>query len=78
MSDYADEDETRRFFDPASSPKHSRVPESQLILYDPEKQLSKLQMFALSIKSVVVDPMTLVVHINGACRNNGCPTAQAS
>lgn len=60
------------------SPMHRRVPEAQLITYSAEKQVSQLQILHPRTQAIEVDKMSMVVSIDGACRDNGTPTARAS
>jgi ribonuclease HI len=57
---------------------HRRVPADQLITYDAEKQVSQLQLLPPRTQAIVLDPLTLVVRIDGACRDNGKPSARAA
>lgn len=60
------------------SPMHRNVPEAQLITYSAEKQVSQLQILHPRTQAIEFDKMSLVVSIDGACRDNGTPTARAS
>ncbi|KAL1859071.1 hypothetical protein Daus18300_009711 [Diaporthe australafricana] len=60
------------------SPLHRQVPEAQLITYSAQKQVRQLQSVHPRTKEIEVDTMTVVVSIDGACRDNGKPTARAS
>jgi len=68
----------RRRFDPSEDPCYSSVPRSELVFYNPDKNISQLRMKIVSKPNPIPDDMTLVVHIDGACRSNGRPTARAS
>ncbi|TDZ13686.1 Ribonuclease H1 [Colletotrichum spinosum] len=69
--------EENRWFDPRSSEAHQNVPRPQLVVYDAEKQISRLQMHVPG-RGITRDPVNYVVYIDGACRNNGSPSARAS
>lgn len=60
------------------SPLHRHVPKSQLITYTAAKQVRQLQEIHPRTKTVELDRFTVVVSIDGACRDNGKPTARAS
>lgn len=74
--DYLDA-EDNRLFDPRIRLPHRDVPTSQLVVYDPSKQITRLQMYVPG-EGVVVDRGNYVVYISGACRNAGQPSAKAS
>ncbi len=68
-----------RIFDPDESNMVYRyVPRDQLIIYDPLKQINKLQMTTAVDPVPRPDKFTMVVHIDGACRRNGRPDAEAA
>ncbi|KAL7626125.1 hypothetical protein AAE478_002895 [Parahypoxylon ruwenzoriense] len=67
-----------RLFDPSLSPMHYRVPTSQLMVYDSSKQVLQLRYANPQTGQLAVDEKTVVVHIDGACRDNGLPGARAS
>ncbi|RYC57706.1 hypothetical protein CHU98_g8503 [Xylaria longipes] len=67
-----------RLFDAELSPMHRRVPQPQLVVYDSEQQISKLQLYHSRLNQLEHDSGTLVIHIDGACRNNGTLAARAS
>lgn len=71
-------EDVERLFVPAYSPMHRRVPEAELVTYCPEKQISKLQILHPRTQAIEVDKFSLVVSIDGACRDNGTPAARAS
>ncbi|KAJ2999174.1 hypothetical protein NUW58_g81 [Xylaria curta] len=71
-------EEIHRLFDPRSSSMHYRVPESQLVAYNTAKQVSQLQLLNPCTNNIEPDVRTVVIHIDGACRDNGRPTAMAS
>ncbi|KAK2610245.1 hypothetical protein N8I77_003694 [Diaporthe amygdali] len=71
-------DEIERLFVLDYSPMHRRVPEAQLIKYSAEKQVRQLQLINPRTQGIEVDKMTVVVSIDGACRDNGKPMARAS
>ncbi|KAI1370588.1 ribonuclease H-like protein [Hypoxylon crocopeplum] len=64
--------------DPQCSTMHHRVPESQLIVYNPAKKVSQLQMKHPRTGAIEPDRLTVVVSIDGACRGNGTPSARAA
>lgn len=70
--------EIERLFVLDYSPLHRQVPEAQLITYSAQKQVRQLQLVHPRTKEIEVDKMTVVVSIDGACRDNGKPTARAS
>ncbi|KAK1978680.1 hypothetical protein LZ30DRAFT_751970 [Colletotrichum cereale] len=79
MMGYDDDDgEGSRLFEHRASDAHRMVPRSELVVYDPEKQVSGLRMYSWSRKGLVPDPGSLVVHIAGACRDTGTPSARGS
>ena len=71
-------DKIERLFVLDYSLMHRHVPEVQLIRYSAEKQVNQLQMLHPRTQAIEVDKMSLVVSIDGACRDNGTPTARAS
>ncbi|KAK5993979.1 Ribonuclease H1 [Cladobotryum mycophilum] len=71
-------DEIRRRFNPRYSPMHSRVPESELVVYNPSKHVSQLQVMHPRTGALELDRLTVVVSIDGACRGNGTPSARAA
>lgn len=71
-------EEIQRRFDPRCSTMHHRVPESQLVVFNPAKQVSQLQIKHPRTGDIELDKMTVVVSIDGACRGNGTPNARAA
>ncbi|KAF1841128.1 ribonuclease H-like protein [Cucurbitaria berberidis CBS 394.84] len=71
-------EEIRRLFVPSEDPCSRLVPLQQLVVYDTSKQISQLQMKVLAKPDPFPNPSSMVVYIDGACRNNGTPTARAS
>lgn len=69
--------EDNRLFDPRISMPYRDVPRSQLVVYDPTKQITRLQMY-IPGEGVVVDKGSCVVYLSSACRNTGQPSARAS
>ncbi|GJC94440.1 hypothetical protein ColKHC_03266 [Colletotrichum higginsianum] len=79
MMGYDDDDgQGSRLFEHRASDPHRLVPRSELVVYDPRKQVFGLQMYSWQIKRVVPDPGSLVVYIDGACRDNGARAARGS
>ncbi|KAK2010197.1 ribonuclease H-like protein [Colletotrichum eremochloae] len=79
MMGYDDDDgEGSRLFEHRASDAHRMVPRSELVVYDPQKQVFGLQMYSWSKKGLAPDKGSLVVYIDGACRGNGTPSARAS
>ncbi|KAF6810670.1 glycoside hydrolase family 5 protein [Colletotrichum sojae] len=74
--DYSDA-EDNRLFNPRISMPYRDIPRSQLVVYDPTKQITRLQMY-IPGEGVVVDKGSCVVYISSACRNTGQPSAKAS
>ena len=48
-----------------------------LLAYNQEKQITQHRLYSLNT-GVYVNAHSMVVHIDGACRNNGRPSAKAS
>ncbi|KAI1774248.1 ribonuclease H-like protein [Hypoxylon cercidicola] len=71
-------EEMERQFDPRCSTMHNRVPASKLVVYNPLKRVSQLQIKNPRTGEIELDKMTVVVSIDGACRGNGTPSARAS
>lgn len=71
-------EDIERLFVVDYSSMHRGVPEAQLITYSAEKQVNQLQILHPRTQAIEVDKMSLVVSIDGACRDNGTPTARAS
>ncbi|TKW55779.1 Ribonuclease H1 [Colletotrichum tanaceti] len=79
MMGYDDDDGLgSRLFDHRASDPHRLVPRSELVVYDPRKQVFGLQMYSWQRKGIVPDPGSLVVYIDGACRDTGTPAARGS
>ncbi|GKT59590.1 NAD dependent epimerase [Colletotrichum tofieldiae] len=79
MMGYDDDDgEGSRLFEHRASDAHRMVPKSELVVYNPRKEVFGLQMYSWSKKGIIPDPGSLVVYIDGACRNNGTPSARGS
>jgi ribonuclease HI len=55
----------------------TRIPRDQLIVYNTDKHISQLQRMKLD-GSIERDAFTMVIHIDGACRDNGYPSATAA
>lgn len=51
---------------------------TDLITYTPDKGVSQLQFTTVNNRNPQVDKFSLVVSIDGACRNNGKPSARAA
>ncbi|KAI5867906.1 ribonuclease H-like domain-containing protein [Durotheca rogersii] len=66
-----------RLFVPELSVMHRLIPPSQLVTFNSAKDLSQLLYVHPRTGAVQPDPMTAVVCIDGACRDNGRPTARA-
>jgi ribonuclease HI len=71
-------EEIRRLYVPSEDPCSYPIPLSQLVFYNTDKKISQLRMKVRSKPDPVPDETSLVVFIDGACRNNGHPTARAS
>jgi ribonuclease HI len=71
-------EDIHRLFVPADDPGRSRIPSTDLVVYNTDKQLLQLQSQAAGPSPVYRDEFTLVVYIDGACRGNGTPQARAS
>ncbi|OTA54797.1 ribonuclease H-like protein [Hypoxylon sp. EC38] len=67
-----------RRFDPLCSTLHGRVPEGELVVYNPLKKISQLQLKNPRTGEIELDKLTVVVSIDGACRGNGTPSARAA
>ncbi|KAK2030036.1 ribonuclease H-like protein [Colletotrichum zoysiae] len=79
MMGYDDDDgEGSRLFEHHTSDAHRMVPRSKLVVYDPQKQVFGLRMYSWSNKGLAPDPGSLVVYIDGACRDAGTPSARGS
>ncbi|XXG99965.1 hypothetical protein Hte_006306 [Hypoxylon texense] len=71
-------EEIEREFDPQCSLMHRDVPESRLVVYNPSKKVSQLQIKHPRTGAIELDKKTVVVSIDGACRGNGTPSARAA
>ncbi|KAI1635823.1 ribonuclease H-like domain-containing protein [Biscogniauxia mediterranea] len=77
LDEFSD-DEIKRRFDPRASARHCDVPESELVVYNAQKQVSQLQVRNPRTLAVEPDPRTVVLAIDGACRGNGTPAARGA
>ncbi|KAI1491704.1 ribonuclease H-like domain-containing protein [Biscogniauxia mediterranea] len=73
-----DEEIGRRRFDPRASARHCDVPESELVVYNAQRQVSQLQVRNPRTRAVEPDPRTVVLAIDGACRRNGTAAARGA
>jgi ribonuclease HI len=71
-------EEIRRLFDPSDDPCTRPILLDQLVVYNAQKQVSQLRMKVMARPEPFRDEHSMVVYIDGACRNNGSPTARAS
>ncbi|EME77467.1 uncharacterized protein MYCFIDRAFT_212709 [Pseudocercospora fijiensis CIRAD86] len=71
-------EEIRRLFVPSDDPGRRLIPRQDLVVYNTEKRISQLQFQAMAQSERSRDESSLVVHIDGACRNNGKPNARAA
>ncbi|OTA87950.1 hypothetical protein M434DRAFT_399250 [Hypoxylon sp. CO27-5] len=71
-------EEIIRRFDPLCSTSHGRVPEGELVVYNPLKKISQLKLKNPRTGEIELDKLTVVVSIDGACRGNGTPSAHAA
>jgi ribonuclease HI len=71
-------EEIARLYDPMEDECSRPIPIDKLVIYNEAKKVSQLQMKVMKYPSPVVDPVSLVVHIDGACRGNGTSSAKAS
>ncbi|KAF4994945.1 hypothetical protein FDECE_12947 [Fusarium decemcellulare] len=71
-------EEIRRRFVPSYSPMHRGVPDDDLVVYTPAKRVSQLQVLHPRTHVIELDKKTVVIHIDGACRGNGTPSARAA
>ena len=62
--------EPNRLFSPSTDPFTRLVPLSELITYNREKQISQLQIVTRDKQWVHPDKESLVIHVDGACRDN--------
>lgn len=54
------------------------IPLDQLVVYNTEKHVSQLQIKVIANPLPFPIPSSMVVYIDGACRNNGTSSARAS
>ncbi|KAL2874911.1 hypothetical protein SGCOL_009889 [Colletotrichum sp. CLE4] len=79
MMGYDDDDGMgSRLFEHRASDTHRMVSKSDLVFYNPQTQLLGMRMYSYATKGAVPERCSMVVYIDGACRNNGTPSAQAS
>ena len=75
-------EENHRVFDALADPFDvaiARSQPSQLLKYNQEKQFFQLQGSTVAARDVpLLDASSVVVHIDGACRNNGRRNARAA
>jgi ribonuclease HI len=71
-------EEIRRLYIPSEDECSRLVPLPLLVFYNTDKKISQLHMKVRSKPDLVSDETSLVVFIDGACRNNGYPSARAS
>jgi ribonuclease HI len=71
-------EEIRRLFDPSDDRCTRSIPLDQLVVYNAQKKVSQLRMKVMAKPEPFRDEHSMVVYIDGACRNNGAPTARAS
>lgn len=71
-------EEIRRLYVPSEDRCSSSIPISELVFYNDSKKISQLRMKVMSKPDPVPDETSLVVFIDGACRDNGHPNARAS
>ncbi|KAF2704177.1 ribonuclease H-like protein [Pleomassaria siparia CBS 279.74] len=71
-------EEIHRLFDPADDPSRWRIPLSDLVVYNEEKGVSQLRIQTRKVPQPRLDERSMVVYIDGACRDNGRSNARAS
>ncbi|KAI2487700.1 hypothetical protein Ptr902_01833 [Pyrenophora tritici-repentis] len=71
-------EEIRRLYVPTEDPCSRPIPLHQLVVYNSQKKISQLRMKVMARPDSFPDKQSMVVFIDGACRNNGSPTARAS
>jgi hypothetical protein len=71
-------EEIPHLFVPSEERGYSRISLSELVVYTEPKSVSQLRLHPHSQPRPVLDEFTMVVHIDGACRGIGTPTAQSS
>ena len=67
-----------RSFDPAASDKHRELNLADLIFYDSEQKVSKFRVINPLNGMLEVDRSSLIIHVDGACRDNGRQVARSS
>jgi ribonuclease HI len=67
----------RLLFHPAGSPGRYQIPLSELVVYNPEKHVSKLESQARTLP-IEQNEFTVVVYIDGACPSNGVSNVRSS
>ncbi|KAF2231524.1 hypothetical protein EV356DRAFT_471771 [Viridothelium virens] len=75
MDDYGEE--LSRLWLPDKIYRAREVQSVGLLAYDQEKQITQHRLFSYAA-GVHVNAHSMVVRIDGACRNNGSPSAKAS
>lgn len=75
---YINGEEVRRLFRPQDDPGTSPIPINELMTYNSDKNITQLMFQARALPSPTPNQHTMVVHIDGACRNNGKPNARAA
>ncbi|KAI1767937.1 ribonuclease H-like domain-containing protein [Hypoxylon sp. FL1150] len=71
-------EEIEREFNPDCNLMRQDVPKSRLVVCNPSKRVSQLQIKHPSTGAISLDRMTVVVSIDGACCGNGTPSARAA
>jgi len=74
-------EESHRQWDPLMDSNYSRIARmkpDELLKYNKKKEFYQLQGSIFGRDDAKLIPGTLVVHIDGACRNNGKPNARAA
>ncbi|CAE7010499.1 hypothetical protein CFE70_001904 [Pyrenophora teres f. teres 0-1] len=71
-------EEIRRLYVPSEDRCSRPIPLHQLVVYNTQKKISQLRMKVMSRLEPFPNENSMVVFIDGACRNNGSPTARAS
>lgn len=68
----------RRLFVPSFDPSHRQIPLNELVV--PKQEISQLQFQSAHLRYPLpqLDTSSMVVYIDGACRDNGSPNARAS
>lgn len=70
--------EIDRLFMPIYSCMHHNVHPAQLITYAVQQQVQQLQVWNKRTNAIEPDSTTVVLSIDGACRDNGRPLARGS